>query len=139
MTQQHRAPEPRGGDLHAWARRLMLYLGQTRSLIVQQTGGESAADDGVLMWDRSTAYPVVSKGGEWRTIALGAATTLKNPVFTYTSGVLTSIAYDGGNSKALTYNGDGTLNTLATTISGATTTKTMAYNADGTLASVTET
>ena len=70
MTQQHRAPEPKGGDLHAWARRLMLYLGQTRSLIVQQTGGESAADDGVLMWDRSTAYPVVSKGGEWRQVVL---------------------------------------------------------------------
>jgi hypothetical protein len=68
-----------------------------------------------------------------------AAPTLKNPVFTYTAGVLTSIAYDGSNSKALTYNGDGTLNTLATTISGTTTTKTMAYNADGTLASVTET
>ena len=70
MTQQHRAPEPKGGDLHAWARRLMLYLGQTRSLIVQQTGGESASDDGLLMWDRSSAYPVVSKGGEWRQVVL---------------------------------------------------------------------
>ena len=70
MTQQHRAPEPKGGDLHAWARRLMLYLGQTRSLIVQQTGGESASDDGVLMWHRSSAYPVVSKGGEWRQVVL---------------------------------------------------------------------
>ena len=70
MTQQHRAPEPKGGDLHAWARRLMLYLGQTRSLIVQQTGGESASDDGLLMWDRSSAYPVISKGGEWRQVVL---------------------------------------------------------------------
>ena len=70
MTQQHRAPEPKGGDLHAWARRLMLYLAQTRSLIVQQTGGESASDDGLLMWDRSSAYPVVSKGGEWRQVVL---------------------------------------------------------------------
>ena len=68
-----------------------------------------------------------------------ATTTLKNPVFAYTAGVLTSIAYDGGNSKALTYNGDGTLNTLATTISGTTTTKTMTYNVDGTLASISET
>jgi len=63
---------------------------------------------------------------------------LKNPVFTYAAGVLASIAYDNG-SKALTYNGDGTLSTLATTISGTTTTKTMAYNADGTLASISET
>jgi len=63
---------------------------------------------------------------------------LKNPVFTYADGALSAIAYDNG-SKALTYNGDGTLNTLATTISGTTTTKTMAYNADGTLASISET
>ena len=139
MTLQYRAPEPTGDDWKTWARRMMQYLGQTRIPLVQQTGDESAADDGQLMWDRSTAYPVVSKGGEWQTIALGATTTLKNPVFSYTGGVLTSIAYDDSNSKALTYNGDGKLNTLATTISGATTIKTMAYNADGTLASVTET
>jgi len=68
----------------------------------------------------------------------GSAAQLKNPVFTYAAGVLASIAYDNG-SKVLTYNGDGTLNTLATTISGITTTKTMAYNADGTLASISET
>ena len=61
MTQQHRAPEPRGDDWMAWGRRLMLYLGQTRSQLVQQTGGESAAEDGVLMWDRTNEYPVVSK------------------------------------------------------------------------------
>jgi len=70
MTQQHRAPEPKGDDWMAWGRRLMLYLGQTRSQLVQQTGGESAAEDGVIMWDRANEYPVVSKNGEWRQIVL---------------------------------------------------------------------
>ena len=70
MTQQYRAPEPRGDDWMAWGRRLMLYLGQTRSQLVQQTGGESAAEDGVIMWDRTNEYPVVSKNGEWRQIVL---------------------------------------------------------------------
>ncbi len=70
MTQQHRAPEPRGDDWMAWGRRLMLYLGQTRSQLVQQTGGESAAEDGVIMWDRTNEYPVVSKNGEWRQVVL---------------------------------------------------------------------
>ena len=70
MTQQYRAPEPRGDDWQEWGRRLMLYLGQTRSPLVQQTGGESAAEDGVLMWDRTNLYPVVSKNGEWRQIVL---------------------------------------------------------------------
>jgi hypothetical protein len=48
----------------------MSYLSQTRSPLVQQTGDESAADDGTLMWDRINQYPVVSKNGEWRQIVL---------------------------------------------------------------------
>ena len=71
MTQQYRAPEPQGDDWKSWARRMMLYLGQTRSPLVQQTGGESAAEDGVLMWDRTNEYPVVSKNGEWRQVVIG--------------------------------------------------------------------
>jgi len=68
----------------------------------------------------------------------GGGTTLRNPIFTYTSGALTSVAYSGGHTKVLSYNGDGTLNTLVTTISGQATTKTFSYNLDGSLASVTE-
>ena len=60
MTQQYRAPEPQGDDWKSWARRMMLYLGQTRSPLVQQTGGESAAEDGVLMWDRTNLYTQLS-------------------------------------------------------------------------------
>lgn len=70
MTQQYRAPEPRGDDWKAWARRMMQYLGQTRIPLVQQTGGEPAADDGLLMWDRENKYPVVSKDGEWVQVVL---------------------------------------------------------------------
>ena len=70
MTLQHRAPEPQGDDWKSWARRMMQYLGQTRIPLVQQTGGESAAEDGQLMWDRVNGYPVVSKNGEWRQIVL---------------------------------------------------------------------
>ena len=81
MTQQNRPPEPRDKDWQTWGRRLMSYLSQTRSPLVQQTGGESAADDGTLMWDRVNQYPVVSKNGEWRQVVLedgqyaGAVTT----------------------------------------------------------------
>lgn len=48
----------------------MSYLSQNRSTLVQQTGGENAAEDGVIMWDRTNEYPVVSKNGEWRQIVL---------------------------------------------------------------------
>tara|TARA_R110001606_G_scaffold289944_1_gene437848 strand:+ start:653 stop:1312 length:660 start_codon:yes stop_codon:yes gene_type:complete len=70
VSQQQSAPEPSGADWVSWARRLARYLSQTRSALVHQTGGESAADDGTLMWDRVNGYPVVSKNGEWRQIVL---------------------------------------------------------------------
>jgi hypothetical protein len=70
MTQQQRAPEPKGNDWQAWGRRLMLFLGQTRSALVQQTGEETAAEDGIMMWDRENKYPVVSKDGAWVQVVL---------------------------------------------------------------------
>ncbi len=70
MTQQNRPPEPTGQDWQTWGRRLMSYLSQTRIPLVQQTGDESAADDGQLMWDRSNKYPVVSKDGAWVQVVL---------------------------------------------------------------------
>lgn len=81
MTQQNRPPEPRDKDWQTWGRRMMSYLSQTRSALVQQTGDESAADDGTLMWDRENLYPVVSKNGAWVQVVLedgkyaGAAST----------------------------------------------------------------
>lgn len=95
MTQQYRAPEPRGDDWKAWARRMMQYLGQTRIPLVQQTGGEPAADDGLLMWDRENKYPVVSKNGEWVQVVLedgqyaGAVSTDQTAASTNTAYALT--------------------------------------------------
>ena len=70
MTQQNRPPEPKGEDWQTWGRRLMSYLSQTRIPLVQQTGDESAAEDGQLMWDRERLYPVVSKNGAWTQVVL---------------------------------------------------------------------
>jgi hypothetical protein len=82
----------------------MQFMSQTRSPLVQQTGNESASDDGTLMWDRSYEYPVVSKGGEWRQIVVegGQANFVKTsdvtPALANTAYKLT---YDApsGNSK----------------------------------------
>ena len=104
MSQQNRPPEPRGDDWQTWGRRIMSYLSQTRSALVQQTGDESAADDGTLMWDRENLYPVVSKNGEWVQVVLedghysGAITTDQTAAvintayeLTYTSSVADGI------------------------------------------------
>jgi hypothetical protein len=73
MSVQYKAPEPYGDDWKTWARRLMIYLGQTRSAIVQQIGGETASEDGYLMFDRSNLYPVVSQSGSYKEIAVKQA------------------------------------------------------------------
>lgn len=70
MTLQYKAPEPQGDDWKTWARRLMIYLGQTRSAIVQQVGGETATEDGYLMFDRVNAYPVVSQSGAFNEVVV---------------------------------------------------------------------
>jgi len=105
MTQQNRPPEPQDKDWQTWGRRLMSYLSQTRSALVQQVGGESAADDGTIMWDRVNLYPVVSKNGTWVQIVLedgqysGSITTDQTAAvintayaLTYTAGVSSGIA-----------------------------------------------
>ena len=66
-----------------------------------------------------------------------AASLLKNPEFTYTSGVLTRIDYDGGKFKILTYVGS-VLSIIKLNINGAVTTKTLNYTL-GVLTSITET
>ena len=112
MSQQNRPPEPRGDDWQTWGRRIMSYLSQTRSALVQQTGDESAADDGTLMWDRENLYPVVSKNGEWVQVVLedghysGAITTDQTAAavntayaLTYTSSVADGITNGTPSSR----------------------------------------
>ena len=74
MSVQYKAPEPYGDDWKSWARRLMIYLGQTRSAIVQQVGGETAAEDGYLMFDRGNARPVVSQSGAYKEVVVKQST-----------------------------------------------------------------
>jgi hypothetical protein len=95
MTQQNRPPEPKGEDWQTWGRRLMSYLSQTRIPLVQQTGDESASEDGYLMWDRENKYPVVSKDGAWVQVVLedgqyaGAVTTDQTAASANTAYALT--------------------------------------------------
>ena len=71
---------------------------------MQQTGGESAAEDGVLMWDRINEWPVVSYDGEWRQIVIrgGHARFLRTTGQTAASAdTAYSITYDAptGNTR----------------------------------------
>jgi hypothetical protein len=63
-------PVPAGGSLDTWATRIYSYLIRTRSKLADLLTGDSAAEDGIIMWDRENKYPVVSKDGAWTQIVL---------------------------------------------------------------------
>ena len=63
-------PQPQGYAWQTWARRLVQYLGRIRSILEHKGTGESATEDGILMWDTQNQYPVVSKNGVFRQIIL---------------------------------------------------------------------
>lgn len=62
------SPVP-ASDWKLWAESMRRWADRTRSKLVTFLAGDSAAEDGVMLWDR-TGYPVVSKGGEWRQVVL---------------------------------------------------------------------
>ena len=57
-------------DLSAWAENMRRYLGKALNQLDAKDATASAAEDGVLLWDRINGYPVVSKDGEWRQVVL---------------------------------------------------------------------
>lgn len=70
MSLQHIPPKPIGENWLNWSQRLATYLIQVRSQLRQKASEESAAEDGVILWDRNEGYPIVSKGGVYRQIVL---------------------------------------------------------------------
>mgnify|MGYP003124697420 CR=1 FL=1 len=134
MSLQDRPPALVGGNWQQWAQRLVTWLAATRSALRHKGSTESAAENGVLLWDRS-GYPVISKNGAW--VELSATETLNNPVFTYTAGVLTLITYGSGTTKALTYTAGALTQIVNTNSAGFIITKTLNYT-NGVLTSVTE-
>jgi hypothetical protein len=61
---------PIGPDFKVWAEKFSAWIMRTRSFLTHRRAYDSAAEDGVILWDREQGYPVVSKGGEWRQIVL---------------------------------------------------------------------
>lgn len=64
-------PAPLGTDWKAWGERLNSFLSTTRDKLRSLTSGESAADDGILMWDRETQHVMVSVDSEYQPLSYG--------------------------------------------------------------------
>jgi len=96
---------PIGPDFKVWAEKFSAWLQSTRSFLTHRRDYDSAAADGVLMWDREYGYPVVSKNGEWRQIVLedgqyaGGVTTDQTAASTNTAYALT---YTSSTAEVIT-------------------------------------
>lgn len=65
-----RVPPVIGERWQIWAEDLRRYLGRVQSQLSAREATSSANEDGVILWDRTNGYPVVSKGGVFRQILL---------------------------------------------------------------------
>jgi hypothetical protein len=59
-------PPPFGDGWKNWGERLNAFLVRTRAKLQALSPDDSAAQDGVLLWDRETQQVVVSHDGEWQ-------------------------------------------------------------------------
>ena len=72
---------PLGPDWKQWGRQLSLYLQRNLAKLAFKSADDNPSEDGVILWDRESKYPVVSKNGEFVQIVLedgqyaGAVTT----------------------------------------------------------------
>ena len=86
---------PITADIRQWAENMRRYLGRALDQLGFKDASASASEDGVLLWDATNGYPVVSKNGEWRQIVLedgqyaGAVTTDQTAASTNTAYALT--------------------------------------------------
>ena len=57
-------------DIQAWAENIRKFLGKALNQLDAKDQYSSASEDGIILWDRSNKYPVVSKDGEFVQIVL---------------------------------------------------------------------
>ena len=89
---------PLGPDIRLWGDDLRRYLGRVWDNLTIKRAGAVAAQDGVIMWEPSGAYPVVSKDGEWRQIVLADGAAILSQDVSITAAAANTaypIAWDG--------------------------------------------
>ena len=72
-----------------WAQRTSAWLALTRSALRHKGASESAAEDGVLLWNQTGEYPVISVGGAYVPVQISRGYT----VSTLPTGVVGQRAY----------------------------------------------
>lgn len=63
-------PPPFGPDWKVWARQLSAYLARKMPRLDFRTSMSNPSENGIILWDDTLKYPVVSSDGEWRQIVM---------------------------------------------------------------------
>jgi hypothetical protein len=104
-------PPPLGTDWKVWGERLTAFLSTTRDKLRSLTSGESASDDGILMWDRIDKNPVVSIDGEWIPLGLGGGTNSGSHAYIYSTTSQTASVIN--TAYGITWNNIGANNNIS--------------------------
>jgi hypothetical protein len=64
-------PPPLGPSWNSWGEKLNSFLVRTRDVLRFKNGNDSAAENGILMWDAISKHPVVSREGDYMPLSYG--------------------------------------------------------------------
>ena len=64
-------PPPLGGSWREWAERLNNFIARTKNKLDFRLTGDSASEDGIILWDASIDHMVVSTNGAFQPIPYG--------------------------------------------------------------------
>jgi hypothetical protein len=62
-----------GPDLNVWANDLRRYLARQFDRLSWRVTGQTASENGMILWDEAAGYPVVSLDGNWRRVGVYVA------------------------------------------------------------------
>lgn len=92
-----RVVPPYTNDPKSWAENIRRYLARTLDQLGSRESYTTAAENGVLLWDRENKYPVVSLDGEWRQLVIAngfAFLTQDNDITAAASNTAYPIVFD---------------------------------------------
>jgi hypothetical protein len=61
---------PVGADIRLWAEDLRRFLSRSWDSLSYKSDDATPAADGIMLWDNTNKYPVVSLDGEWRQLVI---------------------------------------------------------------------
>ncbi len=79
-----------GPDVRVWANDMRRFLGRQLDRLSWRVTGQTASENGMILWDEAAGYPVVSLDGAWLRVGVYVAA----PASASASGVTGQLATD---------------------------------------------